>query len=117
MTLAREQLVKICQVAAAHKKNAVSGADLVGVNLEGPFLSYAKRGAQNPEWLQKPNLPQLEELMAASEGLVKLVSVAPEVEGALDFIPGASKLATVSLAHTTADYDTAMAAFRRAPAM
>ena len=112
MTLAREQLVKICQVAAAHKKNAVSGADLVGVNLEGPFLSYAKRGAQNPEWLQKPNLPQLEELMAASEGLVKLVSVAPEVEGALDFIPGASKLATVSLAHTTADYDTAMAAFR-----
>ena len=112
MTLAREQLVKICKVAAAHKKNAVSGADLVGVNLEGPFLSYAKRGARNPEWLQTPNLPQLEELAAASEGLVKLVSVAPEVEGAMAFIPGASKLATVSLAHTTADYDTAMAAFR-----
>ena len=112
MTLAREQLVKICRVAAAHKKTVKHGADLVGVNLEGPFLSYAKRGAQNAEWLQKPNLPQLEELAAASEGLVKLVSVAPEVEGALEFIPGASKLAHVSVAHTTADYDTAMAAFR-----
>ena len=50
------------------------------------FLSYAKRGAQNAEWLQRPNLPQLEQLVKASEGLVKLVSVAPEVEGAMEFI-------------------------------
>ena len=112
MTLDREQLLKICHVAAFHKKTVKHGADLVGVNLEGPFLSYAKRGAQNAAWLQKPNLPQLEQLVTASEGLVKLVSVAPEVEGALEFIPGASKLAHVSVAHTTADYDTAMAAFK-----
>ena len=112
MTLAREQLLKICRVAAAHKQTVTHGADLVGVNLEGPFLSYAKRGAQNAEWLQTPNLPQLEELVEASGGLVKLVSVAPEVEGALEFIPGASKLAHVSVAHTTANYDTALAAFQ-----
>lgn len=112
MTLEREQLVRICRVAAAHKREARGGADLAGVNLEGPFLSYAKRGAQNAAWLQTPNLPQLEELVKASDGLVKLVSVAPEVEGALEFIPGAAKLAHVSVAHTTANYDTAMAAFR-----
>lgn len=112
MTLAREQLQKICHVAAFHKNTVKHGADLVGVNLEGPFLSYAKRGAQNAEWLQRPSLPQLEELVKASDGLVKLVSVAPEVEGALEFIPGASKLAHVSVAHTTANYDTALAAFQ-----
>ena len=112
MTLAAEQLVKICRVAAEHRRAGKPGAELVGVNLEGPFLSEAKKGAQNAAWLQKPNLPQLEALLTASEGLVKLVSVAPEVEGAIDFVREASRKVTVSVAHTTANYDTALEAFR-----
>lgn len=112
MTLAAEQLVKICQVAAAHRRAGKPGAELVGVNLEGPFLSEAKKGAQNAAWLQKPNLPQLEALMDASEGLVKLVSVAPEVEGAIGFVREASKKVTVSVAHTTANYEASLAAFQ-----
>ena len=112
MTLAAEQLLQICRVAAEHRRAGKPGAELVGINLEGPFLSAAKKGAQNGAWLQKPNLPQLEALLEASEGLVKLVSVAPELEGALDFIREASKRVTVSVAHTAADYDTALAAFR-----
>ncbi len=112
MTLAADQLVKICQVAAAHRRAGKPGAELVGVNLEGPFLSEAKKGAQNGAWLQKPSMAQLETLMEASEGLVKLVSVAPELEGAIAFVREAAKKVTVSVAHTTANYDTALEAFR-----
>ena len=84
---------------------------LCGVNLEGPFLSRAKKGAQNGEWLHAPDVAMLRRLEEASEGLVKLVSVAPEEPGALEFIREVADEVTVSIAHTTADYDTAMAAY------
>lgn len=112
MTLLEEQLVKVCQNAAHHRKNSKSGALLCGVNLEGPFLSYAKKGAQNGDWLHAPDVAMLRRLEDASEGLVKLVSVAPEEPGALEFIKEVADEVTVSIAHTTADYDTASAAFR-----
>ena len=47
MTLLEDRLLKVCRTAAAHRRENRPGADLAGVNLEGPFLSYAKRGAQN----------------------------------------------------------------------
>lgn len=112
MTLLEEQLVKVCQNAAHHRKNSKSGALLCGVNLEGPFLSYAKKGAQNGDWLHAPDVAMLRRLEDASEGLVKLVSVAPEEPGALEFIKEVADEVTVSIAHTTADYDTAAAAFQ-----
>ena len=110
MTLPEERLLKICRTAAEHRRNGRPGAELVGVNLEGPFLSEAKKGAQNGAWLHAPDVELLKRLIAASEGLVKLVSVAPELPGALDFVRKASKEVTVSIAHTAADYNTAMAA-------
>ena len=112
MTLPEEQLMKVCQTAARHAQGAGAGAELVGLNLEGPFLSPDKRGAQKADWLQKPDLELLERLAEASKGLVKLVSVAPELEGAMDFIRGAKRLCRVSVGHTNADYDTALAAFQ-----
>jgi len=112
MTLLEDRLTKLCRTAAAHRRENRPGADLVGINLEGPFLSYAKKGAQNGDWLHAPDAAMLRRLMDAAEGLVKLVSVAPEEPGALDFIREVSEGVTVSVAHTTADYDTAVAAFR-----
>ncbi len=112
MTLPPEQLEAACSVAAAHKRTARSGADLVGVNLEGPFLSPEKKGAQNGAWLRKPDLALLTALLERSEGLVRLVTVAPELDGAEEFIRGCAGRVAVSLGHTAADYDTAMAAFR-----
>ncbi len=112
MTLLEDQLVKICRMAARHRAENRPGAELCGVNLEGPFLSYAKKGAQNGDWLRDPDVGLLKRLMAESKGLVKLVSVAPELPGAMEFIEAAEECVTVSLAHTTADYDTAMEAFR-----
>ena len=55
MTLTEEQLTKICQVAAAHRAADKPGAALCGINLEGPFLSMAKKGAQNGAWLHAPD--------------------------------------------------------------
>ena len=112
MTLLEDQLVHICQVAAAHRAADKPGAMLCGVNLEGPFLSHAKKGAQNGAWLQAPSTQLLQRLLKESKGLVKLVSVAPELPGAMEFIEAAEESVTVSLAHTTADYDTSMEAFR-----
>ena len=113
MTLLEDQLLKVCRTAAEHRRTGRPGADLVGINLEGPFLSMAKKGAQNGAWLHAPDVAMLRRLMEASEGLVKLVSVAPEEPGAIDFIREVSQEVNVSVAHTTAGYDTALEAFRQ----
>lgn len=111
MTLDEPQLLEICRVAAAHKKNSVSGAELVGVNLEGPFLSEKKKGAQNGAWLRDPDVELLFRLKEESDHLVKLVSVAPELPGAIDFIRAVKDDVGVSVAHTACNYDEALAAF------
>ena len=111
MTLKRPQLLQICRTAAEHRKASPPGAELVGVNLEGPFLSDAKKGAQNGAWLRDPDPQLLLELLEQSDGLVKLVSVAPELPGALDFIRAVKEQVTVSVAHTACSYDQALAAF------
>lgn len=117
MTLPEAQLDKICRNAAqyqAAQANRESGAELVGINLEGPFLSEGKKGAQNPDYLHKPDAEMLKRLLKSAEGLVRLITVAPELPGALPFIETAAKQfgLTVSVGHTEADYDTAMAAFK-----
>ena len=111
MTLDVDQLLTICRVAAEHKKAAPAGAELVGVNLEGPFLSEKKKGAQNGAWLRDPDADLLFRLKETSGGLVKLVSVAPELPGAVDFIHAVKGEVNVSVAHTACDYDQALAAF------
>lgn len=112
MTLPEEQLSPICKNAAAHREKKSGGAKLVGVHLEGPFLSSAKKGAQNSDFLHDPDIPMLRRLQADAKGLVKLVTVAPEQPGAMEFIRTAAKEGIhVSVGHTIADYDTASAAF------
>ena len=77
------------------------------------FFSYRKRGAQIAEYLHKADLGMFHRINEACGNRVKLIAVAPETEGALDFIEQASKETIVSVAHTCAEYDTAMEAFRR----
>ena len=112
MTLPEDQLTNICKNAAAHRARATSGAEVVGLHLEGPFLCTAKKGAQNGDFLHDPDVPMLRRLQEAAGGCVKLVTVAPEQPGALEFIRSAvADGITVSVGHTVADYDTAKAAF------
>jgi N-acetylglucosamine-6-phosphate deacetylase len=112
MTLPEDQLTAICKNAAAHRAASHSGAALVGLHLEGPFLSTAKKGAQNEAFLHDPDIAMLRRLQDAAEGCVRLVTVAPEQPGALEFIRAAADMGiTVSVGHTIADFETASAAF------
>lgn len=87
------------------------GARVVGVNMEGPFIAKERKGAQKEEDILPPDFPLFQRFYEESGGIVRLVDVAPEQPGGLDFVEKASQLCTVSIAHTTADYGQAKAAF------
>ncbi len=112
MTLPEDQLTAICKNTAAHRAKHSGGAEVVGAHLEGPFLCMAKKGAQNGDYLHDPDTAMLKRLQEAAEGCVRLVTLAPEQPNSMEFIRAAVEMGvTVSVGHTTADYDTARAAF------
>ena len=112
MTLPVEELVDILKVAAEYKKEATKGADLIGINMEGPFISPAKKGAQDERNIIPCDAEVCRRFLDASEGLVKFVGIAPEEsEKSIEFIEQMKDKVNISLAHTNADYDTAKAAF------
>ena len=114
MTLGEDRLLKIAQAADAYRKAGhQDGAELVGINMEGPFISMAKKGAQNPDFIAKADAAMLRRLQEASGGLIRLCALAPEEDGAMEFIDACKDEVVISVAHTTADYDTAREAFRR----
>ena len=108
MTLSEEQLLTAMH---AIRDFTSDGANCVGVHLEGPFVSYEKRGAQNAAYLQKPNIEELKKLNDASGGQVRMITIAPEEDENNAFIREASQICTVSLGHSVADYEQAKVAF------
>ena len=113
MTLPVEELEHILQVAAEYKKETrdCHKADLLGINMEVPLISHVKKGAQDEKNILPCNVEICDRFLKASEGLVKFIGVAPEESSnAIEFIKEVSSRVNVSLAHTNADYETAMAA-------
>lgn len=110
MTLSEKQLSAAALAARAYVP-ADDEADLVGINMEGPFISPSKVGAQNPEFVRNPSADEFRRLQELSGGLFKLVDIAPEEPGADAFIEELSGEVRISLAHSCADYDTASRAF------
>lgn len=110
MTFTEETLSPIMENAAAFQP-AADQAALVGINMEGPFISPNKVGAQNPLYVQQASSSMLDRLQEKSGGLVKLVDIAPEEPGALEFIKQEAGKVRISVAHTCADYEQAAAAF------
>ena len=79
------------------------GARVLGVHLEGPFISPRRRGAHNPDWIVPPSPGALDELLAAGAGLVRLVTLAPEMDGGLAAVGQlASAGVVVSVGHSNA---------------
>ena len=93
------------------KESPRDHARLMGIQMEGPYFSYKKRGAQNAEYLKDPDFEGFRKLYEDCGGLVRIVDVAPELPGAAAFVAQAKELCTVSVAHTDSDYDHAKAAF------
>lgn len=98
-------------VKSALSKRSADCARILGIHMEGPFLSEKKRGAQNKVFLKNPDYAAFEQLYQNCEGLIKIVDVAPELESAAAFAQKVSSLCTVSVAHSDADYLQACEAF------
>ncbi len=112
MTLPYEVLQKAFAAGAKLRDEQPSGcARIVGIQMEGPFFSEKKKGAQNGAYLRNPDFEAFEKLYDACDGLVRIVDIAPELPGAAEFAERASKLCTVSVAHTDSGYEDAKAVF------
>ena len=111
MSYGEDTLIGIIRTAVPYFGRTGYGAVLRGINMEGPFLNPDKSGAQNPDNIIAPDREMFDRLYAASGGNIRLLGVAPELPGGLELIRHASRHCAVSLAHTIADYDTAVAAF------
>jgi len=110
MTLPEDTLTAAMRCIRGYQRSD-KDARCTGIYLEGPFLSYKKRGAQAGDNLHAPDTGMFRRLHEASGNRVKLIGIAPELPGAMEFIKEVSKICAVSLAHTAADYQTAAEAF------
>ena len=80
------------------------GAQPLGIHLEGPYISHAKRGVHPPDLIQPPSVPAFDRFWEAAEGKIRLITIAPEIEGAVELIEHATKLGVrVSLGHSNAN--------------
>ncbi len=112
MTLPYDVLQKAFANAKRLVEENIPGLSVLrGIQMEGPYFSYKKRGAQNPDYLKEPDFEGFKALFDGCGGLIRIVDLAPELPGAAEFTEKASKLCTVSIAHTDSDYDHAKAAF------
>ncbi len=112
MTLPYDVLEKAFAAGLRLKKEQPAGcARIMGIQMEGPFFSEKKKGAQNGAYLRNPDFDAFLKLYEGCEGLVRIVDVAPELPGAAEFVEKAKAYCTVSVAHTNANYDEAKAAF------
>ena len=110
MTFPKERLRQIF----ASIKGAQTGEEAkgVGINMEGPFLDPAKKGAHVEEWIAAPDAAFVRELNQDVDGLVRLVTLAPNMDGAEEFIKEMHEEVCISLGHTAADYDCASRAMK-----
>ena len=111
MTLPYDVLSKAFATAKQLKEEAPEGySRIMGIQMEGPYFSYKKRGAQNADYLKEPDFEGFKKLYDECDGLVRIVDIAPELPGAAEFVAKAKDYCTVSIAHTDCTYDDARAA-------
>ena len=111
MTVDRAEIEAALLAAKACVDQPGPGARVVGVNMEGPFIAAARKGAQKEEAILPPDPELFRHFQELSGGIVRLVDIAPEQPGGLAFIREVKDLCAVSIAHTTANYDQAKESF------
>ena len=117
MTLPEDVLLKVCEAARTYvgedRENRRDRARLRGIHMEGPFIAPGKKGAQSGTYIRKPDIALFDRLNGASGGLIKILTIAPEQEGAMELIERRHSGVIISLGHTNADYDLSIQAFER----
>ena len=117
MTLPVQRLEEILTVGAKFQKQQRMtehrGSDLIGINMEGPFISRSRKGAQDEQHIIPCSIEIYHRFQRAASGLVKYIAVAPEESETAAFIEAVKRETHVSLAHTNADYKKAKEAFDR----
>lgn len=110
MTMGYEDYKKAAETIGDYMEQ-VENHNLIGINMEGPFLSAAKKGAHDPQYIIDVSQEKMDELNKLAKGHFLIVDVAPERPEAIEFIERNSKDFVISVAHTAADYEKAMEAF------
>jgi N-acetylglucosamine-6-phosphate deacetylase len=106
-----EEQLRAIKTLRQIQKRKPSGAAILGVHLEGPYISRDKRGAQPEEAIRVPNQEEMTELIDAGQGLIKIVTLAPELSDAIELIQYlVDQNVIASIGHTAATYEQAMQA-------
>ncbi len=106
MTQSRENILSAMKAVKAYREGEHDGAELLGVHLEGPFISAVHKGAQPLEYVAKPDIDIFDEYDRASGNSIKIVTLAPEEEGAKELIAHlVSRGIVASIGHTGAKYN------------
>lgn len=104
---------KQLMAAVEAMEGSAGGAEPLGIHLEGPYISAARRGAHPAEWLRVPREEETERLLALTDGYLRLLTLAPELPGAKEMIRRLVEMGiTVSMGHTDATYEQAQEAIR-----
>lgn len=113
MTVSIEDIRKSLSVIKNLKQNGCDGAHVLGVNLEGPFIASSAIGAQNPKYILPPSISTYEEIIKDYEDIIVSITLAPEVDGAMELIKYISDTGVIcSLGHTNATYEEMVEAIK-----
>jgi len=109
----QETLLKTVKAAKAAIERGTEGAEVLGIHLEGPYINVEKRGGHNEKYVRKPSLEEVDELIEASGNNVKMITLAPELEGGIEFIKDICQRGIVaSVGHSNATYEQMISAVK-----
>lgn len=109
----KEAISRALMSVAEAVEEGVSGADILGIHLEGPFLNQKRKGAQKEKDIRIPTINELEYYSSISKQLIRLVTLAPEIKGGFEAVQYLNGLGvTVSAGHTDATYEQIMEAVK-----
>ncbi|MGL4363381.1 MAG: N-acetylglucosamine-6-phosphate deacetylase [Cellulosilyticaceae bacterium] len=109
MTMSKEAITTALEAARIVKNKGCDGAEVIGVHMEGPYVNTAFKGAQNATYIQSPTKEEID-YVKKYQDIVKIITIAPEIEGATEFIKEVSENTDIilSMGHTAASYEEAM---------
>lgn len=106
MTMDRTSILNAFDTVREAINQGVSGAEILGIHMEGPFINKEKMGAQNPEYIMKPDYDLVKDYL----DIIKIITLAPEEDENHEFIKKLNEDVVLSIGHTNANYEEAMEA-------